>query len=86
MAATEHIPSTNGKFQKVIGLLQDSEGTDISNDNPLPVIPSDNFGNINGFETIEQTKLLTNILKELKKQTIILELMSDNKINDEEVN
>ena len=37
MTATPFIPSTTGKFQKVIAVLQDSNGTDIGNNTGLSI-------------------------------------------------
>jgi len=37
MTATPYIPSTSGKFQKVVAQLQDSGGNDHDSGNPLPI-------------------------------------------------
>lgn len=69
MTATPAIPSVLGTFQKVLALLQHTNGVDIDMNNPLPIEPFDdfffkvakgeipgvNFLNINGINEVPVT-------------------------------
>ncbi len=63
----------------------DTEGNVISEDYPLPVDQIDLSGNSTGYEQPEQTGLLQEILKQLKITNLHLSILTDNQINNTEV-
>jgi len=80
MSDTPYIPSTSGKFQKVITQLQDSSGIDTN-------LESNTEGSLTKLNVTDnnQEQLLTEILKQLKIMNLHLSILTDNQINNTEV-
>ena len=90
MTETPFIPTTSGKFQKVITQLQDNEGTDYDETNPLPVEIKGSSDSDNSFDEVKvsddtSATILNSILKELKLINLHLSLLNEMKLEKTEV-
>jgi len=65
--------------------LYDKDGKVTDADSPVPVDIKDDHGNSTGYDSPEQTRVLQDILKELKIMNFHLAVLTDNTIKKTEV-